>query len=208
MQIFISQGRYCFWQWKHCFFLCTVANFCALFPNSIRKLSLSISDTYITLHQHAYFSKKLFEFSACCLSFSPEYKSTKWERAHIEWRKRENNPKVDQIQLEKAITVIVQDLYFCSIAPLSICHTKKLASKKMLFIAKEYSSYTLPQRCSFSTQKSSMQLFILWSCADTLGLDSIKSKVRWGDNVLQWPGKRCEQCTSDMCVIKQEAESD
>lgn len=142
--------------------------------NSIRKLSLSISYTYIILHQHAYCFKKLLEFSGCWLSFSSEYKSTKSERGHVEWSRREKNPKVDQTQFEKAITVILQNLYFCSIVPSSICHTKQLASKKMLFHSQGiFFIHTLPWWCSFSTQKSSMQLFILWSCADTLALDNI-----------------------------------
>lgn len=80
--------------------------------NSIRKLSLSISYTYIILHQHAYCFKKLLELSGCWLSFCSEYKSTKWERVHVEWSRREKNPKADPIQFEKATTVILQDLYF------------------------------------------------------------------------------------------------
>ena len=60
--------------------------------------------------------------------------------------------KVDQIQFEKAITVTSQHLYFCSTAPLIICHSKQLQARKYFLIAKEYSSHMLSHGAAVSAQ--------------------------------------------------------
>lgn len=155
-------------------------------------------------------SGKLFEFSELWLSFYSEYKGTKGERTRVQWSRREKK-HVDQIQFEKAIIVILQHLYFCSIAPLNICHTKQLQVRKYFPIAKEYSSSVHSHGAAVSAQPAVIN--VTFYSVDLCRYSgpwphALKSKVRSGNNVLQWPGRRCEQCTNDICIIKQEVESD
>lgn len=122
----------------------------------------------------------------------------------------EKKNHVDQIQFEKAIIVILQHLYFCSVAPLNFCHTKQLQVRKYFPIAKEYSSSVHSHGAAVSAQPAVIN--VTFYSVDLCRYSgpwphALKSKVRSGDNVLQWPG-RCEQCTSDICITKQEVDSD
>lgn len=118
---------------------------------------------------------------------------------------------VDQIQFEKAIIVILQHLYFHSIAPPNICHTKQLQVRKYFFTAKEYSSYMYSHSTAVSAQTEDINttFYSVELCRYSGPWPyTVKSKVRSGDNVLQWLRRRCERCTNDTCIINQEVESD